>query len=237
MTNTQPALLDIQPWHEGPLAGFDVETNSPDPHTARIVSYAFVTDHAGGGHGGVLQPDGFEIPDEATAVHGISTEYAREFGQPRPAALARLRASFEAAMRSGTPVVIYNAPYDLTLLRREIPDLDMGRLLVLDPLLLDKQFDRYRKGSRKLGDTCKHYGVKLGADAHDALADTIAAVGLMRAIARVHPLLTEHSITGLQGQQRLWYAQQAESFERYLREKKNDPAATVDRSWPWKDTA
>jgi DNA polymerase-3 subunit epsilon len=234
LEDQQPLFNDLPKleWYDAPLAGFDLETTSPDPLTARIVSYAFITDHLNGGHAGILQPDDFEIPDEATAVHGISTQHALAVGMPREHAFYMLRNSFENAIRNRTPVVIYNAPYDLTILQREIPILDLTNLLVLDPLVLDKQFDRYRKGSRKLADVCAHYGVAFTDAAHDARADTVAAVGLARALARKHDVLRTHTITGLQASQRLWYAQHAASFERYLREKKGEKDATINREWP-----
>jgi DNA polymerase-3 subunit epsilon len=40
-------------------------------------------------------------------------------------------------------------------------------LLVVDPLVIDKWLDRYRKGSRKLEAICAHYGAVLD-EAHDA---------------------------------------------------------------------
>jgi DNA polymerase III subunit epsilon len=45
---------------------------------------------------------------------------------------------------------------------------------VIDPLLIDKHLDRYRKGSRKLVAICEHYGAKLD-DAHEAGSDALAA--------------------------------------------------------------
>ncbi len=57
---------------------------------------------------------------------------------------------------------------------------------VIDPLVLDKALDRYRRGSRKLADVCAHYGITLD-NAHDASADTLAAIALARALARAYP--------------------------------------------------
>lgn len=217
-------------WSEGPLVGFDVETTSPNPLDARIVSWSLLG--VGFDQHVIIQPDGYEIPAEAASVHGITTERALAEGIPPHLARMILLTSFESIIEMKAPVVVYNAPYDLTILWMLLPELDLDSLLVLDPLVIDKQFDRYRKGSRKLGDVAAHHGVILGDDAHDARADVIASVGLMRALARKHELLRQHSITGLQQQQRLWYATQAESFERYLREKKGEKDAVINRDWP-----
>ena len=45
---------------------------------------------------------------------------------------------------------------------------------VLDPRVLDKHIDPYRRGGRKLTDLCAHYKVALDG-AHSADADAIAA--------------------------------------------------------------
>lgn len=56
---------------------------------------------------------------------------------------------------AGRPLVVMNAPFDLTLLDRELkrhrasslgPYLQNSPLCVLDPRVLDKHLDRYRKG-------------------------------------------------------------------------------------------
>src|SRR5437588_459876 len=54
-------------------------------------------------------------------------------------------------------------------------------LCVLDPRVLDKHADRYRRGHRTLTDLCAHYGVALTA-AHDAAADAVASLAVTRAI-------------------------------------------------------
>jgi DNA polymerase-3 subunit epsilon len=56
-----------------------------------------------------------------------------------------------------------------------------GQSLV-DPLLLDRWLDKYRKGSRKLVDVAHRWGVEL-SQAHAADADAIAAAQTARAIA------------------------------------------------------
>ncbi len=64
---------------------------------------------------------------------------------------------------AGRPLVVMNAPFDLTLLDRELRRhrasslaryLQNVSLCVLDPRVLDKHLDRYRKGRRTLTDLC-----------------------------------------------------------------------------------
>ena len=72
-------------WSMHPRAAFDLETTGKDPRTARIVTASIVmVDEAGAvadTHEWLADP-GMEIPEEAAAIHGISTAHAREHGRP-----------------------------------------------------------------------------------------------------------------------------------------------------------
>ena len=76
-------------WHEGPLAGFDTETTGTDPETARIVTAAVIVHGPEPVDARWLVNPGIDIPAEATAVHGISTETAQAQGLDPADALAR----------------------------------------------------------------------------------------------------------------------------------------------------
>lgn len=75
-------------WISGPLLAFDLETTGTDVETDRIVTAAVVRLEADGSVSAeltwLLDP-GVAIPEQASAIHGISTERAREHGLlPRP---------------------------------------------------------------------------------------------------------------------------------------------------------
>src|SRR5690606_34711454 len=76
--------MQTVPWWEGVLPVFDVETTGSDPREARIVSAALLLCLPDGrvqpGGVDVIVNPGVPIPDEATAVHGITTERARAEG-------------------------------------------------------------------------------------------------------------------------------------------------------------
>ena len=176
---------------------------------------------------------GAEIPAEAIAVHGVTTEHARTEGIPAARAVAEITLELSAFGRH-MPVVIYNAPFDLTVLDREIrrhhlhvrpPD----GVTVIDPLVLDKHLDRYRRGSRKLSATAAHYGVRL-VDAHDATADTLAAVALARKLAQRYPEIAVMTGAELHELQVKAKADQAASFQDYLRRKGS--TEVIGPSWP-----
>ncbi len=233
-------------WFEQPMLAVDTETTSAEPNTARIVTADVVRIEP---QGQVSEPrsyladPGVEIPAEATAVHGITTEHAREHGMAAADAILLLLDDLESAWRNGSPVVAFNASFDLTVIDRELRR-HHGRPLeiagpVLDPFVIDKAVDRYRKGSRKLGDVCKHYGVTLD-NAHNSAADAKAAGLVMLKMIEWYPGLREKTLRDLWIQQRQAYREQAESFEAYLRRKKREDGATaeeiaavvIERDWP-----
>jgi DNA polymerase-3 subunit epsilon len=130
--------------------------------------------------------------------------------------------------------VAYNAPYDLTLLNREsmrhgIPPL-VAPAPVIDPLVIDKGVDRYRKGKRTLEVTSAFYGVSLD-DAHDSGADAIAAGRVAQAIARAHGASLPTAVDELHALQVSWSKEQAESFQEYMR-RVRDPEFVAAGGWP-----
>ena len=104
------------------LAVFDLETTGVDVRTARIVTaYLGVLDASGevvSSRSWMADP-GIEIPEGAAAVHGITTERARADGRPAAVVVAEVLAELRSVLERGLPLVVYNAPYDLTLLAHE----------------------------------------------------------------------------------------------------------------------
>src|SRR6202042_2174434 len=134
----------------------------------------------------------------------------------------------------GVPVVAYNAPYDFSLLNREAVRDGVAPLAapspIVDPLVIDKAVDKYRRGKRTLEMTAAFYGVEL-ADAHDAGADAIAAGRVAQALARVYLAELALEAAALHEQQVLWSQEQAEDFQAYIRRVK-DPDFTTSGAWP-----
>ena len=222
------------------LGVFDLETTGVDVDTSRIVSACIaVLDDDGRlvSRWDWLADPGIEIPEGASAVHGITTERARSEGRPAILVIAEIAQTLRVLFQSGIPVTVYNAPYDLTLLDREclrhgLEPLD-GVMPVIDPLVIDKAVDRYRKGKRTLEVTAELYEVPLD-DAHDAGADAIAAGRVALALLRRYPDDLDIPLPDLHGRQELWHAEQAASFQEYLRSKRGDDSYVADPSWPVK---
>lgn len=228
-------------WHTGRMVCYDVETTGVDPHRDRIVSAAIV--EVGGGEPArvsewLISP-GIPIPPGATAVHGITDEQAAS-GMSPDAAVHEITEHLLRCSRAGMPVVGFNVAYDLTMLLAEVrrhsiggdyADELAGIAPVVDPFVIDKKVDTYRRGSRKLVDVARHYGIGLTeAEAHGAKADALAAGRLAWVLAQNFRDLAGGSANELHGKQITWKREQAESFGAYLR--KQGKTDDVSREWP-----
>jgi len=222
---------------ERDLAVFDLETTGVDVRTARIVTACVALLDASGAlvaRRDWLADPGVEIPEGAAAIHGVTTERARAEGRPAAEVVSEIVAELRHQLGAGRPLVVYNAPYDLSLLAHEAARHGVAPLVdpapVVDPLVIDKAVDRYRKGKRTLEVAAAHYGVALDG-AHDAGVDAIAAGQVARAIAEMHAAALPGTLAELHAAQARWHDQQADNFEDYMRTRV-DHAFTADRGWP-----
>lgn len=218
---------------------FDLETTGIDVAEDRIVTaYVGLLDETGAlvhdEHW--LADPGIEIPESATAVHGITTELARADGRPAGEVVAEVTHALRTLLSAGIPVVAYNAAYDFSLLKYEgvrhgIAPLD-SPAPVIDPLVIDKTCDRYRKGKRTLDVVAAHYRVPLRS-AHDAAADAVAAGRVALAMAERFADRLPADALELHTRQIGWAHEQAESLTEYfVRIGRLEPAEVLDGSWP-----
>lgn len=238
-------------WVTGPLLGFDTETTGVDPLKDRLVTAAVVSCGPLGADGARgrdvrtwLADPGVEIPEAAAAVHGITTERARAEGRPAAQVLEEVAGALAAAMARGTPVVAFNASYDLTLMEAELarhglPTMRsrLGRELgpIADPLVLDRAVDRYRRGKRRLGDLCEVYGVRVDEALHTAEVDVAATLDVLEALATAHPKLSELGPDELVAFQARAHRTWAESFNEWLA-RKNPSRTPAQTAWPLPDS-
>jgi DNA polymerase III epsilon subunit-like protein len=230
-------------WHLGPRCGFDVESTGVDPETDRIVTAALVivgADPEPEAATWLLNP-GVEMSDEVVAIHKISNERVRAEGVDPADALDEISAILaDQVITYGIPLVAMNARFDFTMLDRELRRHGQRTLLdrlgalapVIDPFVLDKQVDRYRKGHRTLTDLAKHYGVTLD-DAHEASADALAGAQIAAAIAERNPHVQGDAME-LHARQVKWAKAQALGLASYFRRTpgKESRADEVRTEWP-----
>lgn len=224
-------------WAEN-LATFDTETTGVNTSVARIVtaSIAFLDrdGHVTERYDWMIDP-GVEIPEGAANVHGITTEVARASGIDAAVGISQIIARLLSVFERGLPLVVYNAPYDLTLLKVEahrhglsLPTEALSP--IIDPLIIDKRVDRFRKGKRTLEAVTAHYEVSLDG-AHDAGEDAIAAARVAQALARKFAGTLPTELNELHDAQIAWAADQAASFQEYMR-RVRDPNFIADGAWP-----
>lgn len=226
---------------QGPLLGFDIESTGVDEFNDRIVTFSLVFSQSADHEPIVLEwliDPGMEIPEGASDVHGITTEHARENGlQPAPA-LQEIADRLTVIINLGHPLVAFNCTFDITMLLAEFeryginfpftPEEAFSR--VIDPLVLDKQIDKWRKGSRKLVDMAAHYGYT-EFSAHESTADVLATLHIARKLwIKIDDRMT---IELLQDMQRASKYEQATSLQAYLRKKENDDTICISTEWPY----
>lgn len=231
-------------WYEGRLCGFDVESTGVDVENDRIVTACVV--QCGGNNptqsATWLADPGIDIPEGAAKVHGITTERARAEGRPAAEVVEQLVAALAECVLAGQPVVAMNAAFDLTIVDREarrhgvqpLVDIVGDDLLVVDPRVLDKKVDPYRRGGRKLEDLCRTYNVALDG-AHSADADAIAACRVAWRIASKDARIGSAPLRDLHAWQVAWARQQAESLRDYFARTpgKESWADGVRTEWPY----
>lgn len=212
------------------LLAFDLETTGPDPRTAHIVTSALVAiDGPGKVESNWMADPGIDIPEGATAVHGITTAQARAQGRPHAEVVAETIAGIRTGWREGRTLVVFNAAYDLTILRRWDPSFEvLGP--VVDPYVVDRATDPFRKGKRTLEALCTHHGVKLG-NAHEAAADALAAARLAWKLLGALPDLAGTDWRGMNAQQAVWHESRQRDFAAYL-ERTGKDASDVNTQWP-----
>lgn len=237
-------------WHHGPLTVADTETTGISVREDRIVT-GYVATVLGRADGRTVMPGaqvlinpGVPIPPAASAVHGIFDINAQEKGCDPVDGVNSLAEAITRSLQARIPVILFNGAFDLSMIhyeciRHDLPTLGERLGLtrdamvgpIIDAHVLDKHVDPYRRGSRKLTDTAKHYGIVL-ENAHTADADAMAAARVAVAIADRHPEIARMSLPDLHRAQKLWRAEQMVSLQRHLRVMKGDTTAVCDPCWP-----
>jgi DNA polymerase-3 subunit epsilon len=134
-----------------------------------------------------IQPDGWEMQPEATAINGLTTEHLIEHGVPAPMALA----VYHTAIREGRIVLAHNAQFDCKSLRGEsrrlgLPDLFEETRNVCTMRSAMKVVPKIKKLNGKGGfpglvDVAAHFGIP-HPETHSALDDARTTVPVAKAL-------------------------------------------------------
>lgn len=226
-------------WTDGPLLGFDTETTGVDTAHDRVVTAALVlrTGEVTTVDTWLIDP-GVPIPDEAARIHGITTEYAVEHGANPVDALSVIADRIVDHMSQGWALVAFNATFDVCIVEAELARHGLPTLAqrlggpvapVIDPLVLDRAVDRYRRGQRKLANLCSEYGVEDTGTLHTADADVVATLDVLERMVGRHPRLAAMTLDELHAFQAQAHTQWATNFNTWLA--KQGRVADVSPAW------
>ncbi|MCK2219752.1 hypothetical protein MF672_039045 [Actinomadura sp. ATCC 31491] len=261
----------MTPWPLSRLSAFDLETTGTDPEEALIVE-AYLG-YIGGGlatidHKPLLAA--VECPEEASKIHGYTSAYLAEHGQPAEVVVEHTAVRVAEAINQRVPLVGHNIVYDLTVLDRECrrhgyPTVEecTGGVIgpVIDTKLLSKQVDPWRRrvseeqGAHALKTCAEVFKVEWSDDdAHGARYDALisARVAYKIGFYAFHPDKRPRlsgwkderwrfdalavDLPELFARQKQWAAEQALSYQEYLRSPKakeqQDPNAVISTAWP-----
>jgi len=220
-------------WLDGTIVGFDTETTGVDTQNDRIVTAAVISRKGPEGtperRTWLIDP-GVEIPASATAIHGITTLRACAEGAPPNEALEEIAHLLFTTLLDHTPIVGFNVSFDLAILEADLKRNGLATLAdrltgasfpeirpIVDPLVLDRHLNRWRKGKRKLVDLCAAYGVAVNDDdLHSADADVLATLDLICEMGRAHPTLKEVGLDDLHDLEVSAHRKWAEDFRAFL---------------------
>ena len=227
-------------WLSGELLAFDLETTGVDRFNDVPVSFALVRFDDGEVIEQVhrLVNPGRPIPPGAQAVHGISDERAVAEGMAMVDAVELITAALLDASTREVPLVGFNLNYDLTMMDARLRSID-GRGLeergwngpVVDPLVLDRHFEKYRKGKKTLDLVCEEYGAS-NAAAHDAAGDAEASARVLLALSSRHSAVEAASLAQLMRDQVEWHRTWAVSLNQFFLDKGREPMDERDFDWP-----
>lgn len=222
-------------WYLSDWGSLDCETTGLSVEDDRIVQAGIAWCNRGGAYETrtlLADAGGATIPAEAFEIHGFQTAYVHRIGRPVWKVAQTITALLARMAADSVPLVVANAPYDLTMIDRELARNGLPSLLdqvgndlhVLDPLVLDRAMDRFRPGRRRLQDLCEVYDVE-HRTLHRADADAEAAATVTFRIISEYPELREMDLPTLHKQQAIWAAEQAGNRARRH-------GTPVDGRWP-----
>jgi DNA polymerase-3 subunit epsilon len=213
----------------------DFETTGTDPLTARPVSAALACLEADGSERFAfheLIDCRVDVPDDAAALHGHSSMDVLLDGLPSRHVMTELVAHLERVAADNLPLVIFNARFDWPLLHVECArhGLEAPRgMYLVDPGVLDRHFDKWRRGKRTLSDCAAVYGLRFTTKAHEALADVVVAIHLAREIGARHA--QNVSLLELQGCQADAFRSWRDGINTHWA--RNGKPDRVEGEWPW----
>lgn len=236
--------LPADHWIRSGFVVLDTETTGTDVETAQIASISAGVMRPGSAPSITTAFIAVEMPEEASEVNGLTTELLAERAtDAAPAVLEHFVQTAANALSVDMPLVIANAPYDLTVLDREcrrhdvptitarlgldrpinqhIPERYLGP--VVDPIVLDKRAVKFRhrvsptQGARQLKTLCQVHGCGWDDElAHSSEYDAVMAGRVTWQLINRFPGLSGLSLESLHLAQVGWYAEQSKGLRAWF---------------------
>ena len=210
-------------WLDPGFLAFDTETTGVDGSKDRVVTASVVLFRDGepvDSTSWLIKLD-IPIPSASTDIHGITDAMSQRDGMDEREALTQIRSQ----LGQGLPIVAFNAVFDIAMLNgnlRRLGEPAMVAEVVLCPMILDKHFNKYVRGSnqRRLAPTAARYGLELSEDDwHGAEPDAVMAGKIFLAQVDAYPELQSYQPGPLARDVALWRQQQEEEFRAWLASK------------------
>lgn len=208
------------------LFGYDLETTSVDPYIARPVSVASIHKYvlSYNEHYEVCDPR-MDIPEKTSAIHGITNEMVK--GKRNYNSLMD-ECSLAISHLGDCPIVGMNIRYDLTITNRISPLSFIPS--VIDILVIDRHYDKYRKGSRTL-EALAHYYECEQVKAHFALDDVRTTLAILDKQINAYDL-SEIPLTDLHTMEREWYWEWLENYQGWRKHQGLELLDDRAKNWP-----
>jgi DNA polymerase-3 subunit epsilon len=126
----------------------------------------------------------FDLPEEATRIHGITRQMVEKAPGMRSVWAAQLRNLLAGnAVRYSQPIVIYNADFDYRLIKQSLRMVGITVPFMREPVCLMRAYAEYHGDWddahydwkwQKLGVAIEQCGIETDGQAHRALADADA---------------------------------------------------------------
>ena len=225
---------------------FDTETTGVPERNASwetdFADYPYVVQlawmHGTKAESHIIRPDGWEIPTEATDVHGITTEYAREHGEP----FADVVELFLADCKGAGLICGHNIHFDTSIIKANIlrsfgrewydsHDVESAlykgkRIDTMRPTMkwVDARMANGRLKFPKLEELYARCFPGETFPAHDALED-------VKAVARCLPVIVDMGLVELKRKQYPDEAQTGEIFNGPAKAENDDIAAKMAKDF------
>ncbi|MFJ9088167.1 hypothetical protein ACIRL3_37740 [Streptomyces sp. NPDC102384] len=228
-----PPRLPHPGWHRRHLMALDIATTGNRYAVDRILSAAVCTTD-GTQRSWLIDPGPGPLTVAPYKGHGITVEQARAKGTPAPEALGELSATLAEYLATKEPLVVWYAPFVLTILETELARhglplvstrLPRGLSPICAPLVLDRHAEPHRSGRRRLQDVAKWYGIHHDDPGYPT-SDAETSLVLAQVIAACHPAVGRLSRPALHREQVCWNDRFIQGLEA------RSPGIVTDRHWP-----